>query len=97
MVSSIDLVYSIHDSTEVAIQKMIEASQRKKELGKQNSIIAYSIIFLLLLFKQWVWCWYCWSCLFFSYFFFLRCCCCIDVSSSSSSSICRRCSCCVVH
>jgi hypothetical protein len=60
---SIGLVYSIHDSTEVAIQKMIEASQRKKELGKQNSIIAYSIIFLLLLFKQWVWCWYCWSCL----------------------------------
>jgi hypothetical protein len=52
MVSSIDLVYSIHDSTEVAIQKMIEASQRKKESGKQNSIIAYSIIFLLLLFKQ---------------------------------------------
>jgi hypothetical protein len=28
MVSSIGLVYSIHDSTEVAIQKMIEASQR---------------------------------------------------------------------
>lgn len=28
MVASIDLVYSIYDSTELAIQKMIDASQR---------------------------------------------------------------------
>jgi hypothetical protein len=40
MVSSIGLVYSIHDSTkEVAIQKMIEASQRKKELDNQETSV----------------------------------------------------------
>jgi hypothetical protein len=35
MVSSIGLVYSIHDSTEVAIQKMIEASQRMIAINSQ--------------------------------------------------------------
>ena len=32
---SISLVYSIHDSTEVAIQKMIEASQRMLDVQSQ--------------------------------------------------------------
>jgi hypothetical protein len=32
---SIGLVYSIHDSTEVAIQKMIEASQRMITVNSQ--------------------------------------------------------------
>jgi hypothetical protein len=32
---SIGLVYSIHDSTEVAIQKMIEASQRMIDVNSQ--------------------------------------------------------------
>lgn len=32
---SIGLVYSIHDSTEVAIQKMIEASQRMLDVQSQ--------------------------------------------------------------
>jgi hypothetical protein len=32
----IGLVYSIHDSTEVAIQKMIEASQRMIDVNSQN-------------------------------------------------------------
>jgi hypothetical protein len=31
----VDLVYSIHDSTEVAIQKMIEASQRMIAVNSQ--------------------------------------------------------------
>ena len=35
MVSSIGLVYSIHDPTEVAIQKMIEASQRMISVQSQ--------------------------------------------------------------
>jgi hypothetical protein len=34
---SIGLVYSIHDSTEVAIQKMIEASQRILEANSQGA------------------------------------------------------------
>jgi hypothetical protein len=32
----IGLVYSIHDSTEVAIQKMIEASERMIRVNSQN-------------------------------------------------------------
>jgi hypothetical protein len=32
----IGLVYSIHDSTEVAIQKMIEASQRMITMSEKN-------------------------------------------------------------
>jgi hypothetical protein len=34
---SICLVYSIHDSTEVAIQKMIEASQRMLKVNSQGA------------------------------------------------------------
>ena len=34
---SIGLVYSIHDSTEVAIQKMIEASQRMLKVNSQGA------------------------------------------------------------
>jgi hypothetical protein len=37
---SIGLVYSIHDSTEVAIQKMIEASQRMISLHSQVPVEA---------------------------------------------------------
>jgi hypothetical protein len=35
----IDLVYSIYDSTEVAIQKMIEASQRMITINNSNQAI----------------------------------------------------------
>ena len=35
MMVSIGLVYSIHDPTEVAIQKMIEASQRMMAVNSQ--------------------------------------------------------------
>src|ERR687895_2554527 len=36
MVSSIGLVFSIHDPTEVAIQKMIEANQRMITISSSN-------------------------------------------------------------
>ena len=35
------LVYSIHDSTEVAIQKMIDASQRMIEEAEAIKLLAY--------------------------------------------------------
>ena len=35
----IDLIFSIYDSTEVAIQKMIEASQRIITVGSSNEVI----------------------------------------------------------
>jgi hypothetical protein len=35
---SIGLVYSIHDSTEVAIQKMVEASQRILKVNNQGDL-----------------------------------------------------------
>jgi hypothetical protein len=43
----IGLVYSIHDSTEVAINKMVEASQRMLNVNRQVSHGGFGIIFAI--------------------------------------------------